>query len=345
MLHEIFMARALQLAKRALGYTYPNPLVGCVIVHQGKIIGEGWHHQAGQPHAEINAIRSVARQELLRESTLYVTLEPCAHYGKTPPCAEKIATLQIPHVVIGSRDYHEKVNGKGIKILKNAGIKVSTGILEQKCLALNKRFFTFHQKKRPYLILKWAQSADGFLDKDFKPTQISNPRAQQIVHQLRAEEQAILVGTQTALVDNPSLTTRKVYGENPIRILIDKNLRVPTTSKLLNAEAPTFIFNLLQEKKVQNLNFIKLNGEKPFIPQLLHQLYLNDIQSVIVEGGAFTLQQFIDLNLWDEAWVFTAEKCFLQRGTLAPKLKAASFSQEQIGDNDLKIYKNPSGGI
>ena len=206
---ELYIKRCIELAQKALGKTYPNPLVGSVIVHNGKIIGEGYHHKAGENHAEINAINSVENKELIPESTIYVSLEPCAHYGKTPPCALKIKELGFKKVVIGAMDSHDKVNGKGKKIIQDAGIEAVSGILEQDCINLNKRFFTYHEKKRPYIILKWAESGDGFLDKDFKPTPISNSLVNQFVHQLRADEHAILVGTQTALNDNPSLTDRK----------------------------------------------------------------------------------------------------------------------------------------
>ena len=220
MTDEFYLRRCIELAKKAAGDTYPNPLVGSVIVHNGKIIGEGYHEKAGEPHAEINAINSVKDSSVLPESTIYVSLEPCSHFGKTPPCALKLKEIGFKTVVIGTLDSHEKVNGKGKQILEDAGIKVVSGVLEKECRDLNKRFFTFHQKKRPYIILKWAQSADGFMDKNFQPYPISNDIVNQYTHQLRAEEHAILVGTQTALRDNPSLTVRNVSGKNPIRILI-----------------------------------------------------------------------------------------------------------------------------
>jgi diaminohydroxyphosphoribosylaminopyrimidine deaminase/5-amino-6-(5-phosphoribosylamino)uracil reductase len=228
------MNRCIELAKKARGNTYPNPLVGSVIVHNGVVIGEGYHKKAGEPHAEINAINSVKNKDLLQESTIFVSLEPCSHFGKTPPCANKIVECGIPNVVIGSLDPHEKVNGNGKRILENAGVNVVSGVLEKECKILNKRFFIFQKNKRPFILLKWAQSADGFIDKDFQPVQISNALSSQFVHQLIAEEHAIFVGTQTALRDNPRISTRNVFGRNPIRILIDKELKVPGSFNIYN---------------------------------------------------------------------------------------------------------------
>lgn len=247
MTDEFYIKRCIELAKKAAGNTYPNPLVGSVIVHKGKIIGEGYHKKAGEPHAEINAINSVKDSSVLPESTIYVSLEPCAHFGKTPPCALKLREIGFKSVVIGTLDSHEKVNGKGKQILEDAGIKVVSGVLEKECKDLNKRFFTFHKKKRPYIILKWAQSADGFMDKNFQPYPVSNDIANQFTHHLRADEHAILVGTQTALRDNPSLTVRNVSGKNPVRILIDFDLKVPSDFNIYNREAETLIFNSKKE--------------------------------------------------------------------------------------------------
>ncbi|NAW49947.1 bifunctional diaminohydroxyphosphoribosylaminopyrimidine deaminase/5-amino-6-(5-phosphoribosylamino)uracil reductase RibD [Elizabethkingia argentiflava] len=334
------MQRAIQLACKSLGNTYPNPLVGSVIVSQGRIIGEGWHHKAGEPHAEINAMNSVQDKEKLTTSTLYVTLEPCAHYGKTPPCAEKIIEWGIPKVVIGSMDPHEKVNGKGKALLEKAGVEVITGVLHQQCEDLNKRFFTFHRKQRPYIILKWAQSADGFMDKDLRPYKISNNLSLQKSHQLRADEHAILVGTQTVLNDNPDLTVREVKGNNPIRIILDRKLCIPSNYKVLNKEATTLIINEKEQKSEANLHWISLGFDQNLLTPLLDILYRKQIQSVIVEGGAYTLHQFIKQQLWDEAWVFTAENLHLNHGTKSPRLTHREFSIEQLRDNQLKIYKN-----
>ena len=333
-----YIRRCIDLAQNGLGTTYPNPLVGSVIVCEGKIIGEGWHRKAGEPHAEINAINSVKNKSLLRESEIYVSLEPCSHYGKTPPCALKIIELGFKKVIIGALDPSEKVNGKGVELIKNAGIEVVTGILEDECKKLNKRFFTFHQKKRPYIILKWAQSADGFLDKDFKPFQISNAWTKQFTHQMRASEHAILVGTKTALNDNPNLTTREIYGENPVRILIDFDLKTPNNFNIFNNESNTLIFNSIKNSEEKNLKFIKVE-RKNFLPQLMAKLYENQIQSVIIEGGRQTLQSFIDENLWDEVFVIKNGNLYLENGTPAPVFKFRPSNIKTLRDNEIVFYQ------
>ena len=315
--YEFYINRCIQLAEKAIGNTYPNPMVGAVIVHNGKIIGEGYHKKAGEPHAEINAINAVEDKSLLPESDIYVSLEPCSHYGKTPPCAVKLKEIGFKKVIIGCRDSHGKVDGKGIEILKNSGIEVVSGILENECRALNKRFFCFHEKKRPYIILKWAQSGDLFLDKDFQPTAIGNSLTKQFVHQLRSEEHAILVGTSTALVDNPSLTVREFSGKNPIRILLDFDLKIPSNFKILNDEAPTIIFNSVKNEEINNLKFIKIEKED-FLKNMMEKLHEEQIQSIIIEGGSFTLQKFIDEKLWDETIIIRNENLLLQNGTPAP---------------------------
>lgn len=335
---EFYIKRCIELAGKAIGKTYPNPLVGSVIVHNDKIIGEGYHHKAGENHAEINAINSVQDKSLIPESTIYVSLEPCAHYGKTPPCALKIKELGFRKVVIGAMDSHDKVNGKGKKIIQDAGINVVSGILEKECTELNKRFFTFHEKKRPYIILKWAQSGDGFMDKDFKPVSISNPLVNQFVHQLRADEHAILVGTNTALNDNPALTVRNVEGENPIRILIDFELKVPQTFNIYNHEAKTLIINSVKDEEKENIRFIKINKEN-FLNELMNALYKEHIQSVIIEGGRFTLQQFINEDLWDEAIVIKNTELLLEQGTKAPEFNIKSERAETLRDNLIQFYK------
>lgn len=339
MTDEFYIQRCIELAKKALGKTYPNPLVGAVIVHNDKIIGEGFHQKAGENHAEINAINSVKNKELLPDSTIYVSLEPCAHFGKTPPCALKLREIDFKKVVIGAMDSHDKVNGKGKKILEDAKIEVVSGILEQECEELNKRFFTFHRKKRPFIILKWAQSNDGFLDKNFQPTQIGNPLSKQFVHQLRSEEHAILVGTKTALTDNPSLTTREIKGRNPVRILIDFDLKVPTDFKIFTDEAETFVFNLIKEETKENINYIKIEREN-FLENLMKKLFDLQIQSVIIEGGSFTLQQFIDANIWDECIIIKNENLKLSNGTLAPKLSKTPSKTEKLRDNDVFYFNN-----
>ncbi len=335
---ELYIKRCIELAQKALGHTYPNPLVGSVIVHNGEIIGEGYHHKAGENHAEINAINSVKNKELIPESTIYVSLEPCAHYGKTPPCALKIKELGFKKVVIGAMDSHDKVNGKGKKIIQDAGIEAVSGILEKECVELNKRFFTYHEKKRPYIILKWAESADGFLDRDFKPTAISNAVANQFVHQLRADEHAILVGTQTALNDNPSLTVRNAEGVNPVRILIDFDLKVPSNFNIYNHEAKTLVLNTVKEGTEGSIQFIRLNKDN-FLQELMEALYKEQIQSVIIEGGRFTLQQFINANLWDEAIVIKNENLKLENGTKAPEFNHTALKNETFRDNTMSFFK------
>ncbi|WP_066441010.1 bifunctional diaminohydroxyphosphoribosylaminopyrimidine deaminase/5-amino-6-(5-phosphoribosylamino)uracil reductase RibD [Chryseobacterium sp. CCH4-E10] len=335
---EFYIKRCIELASKALGKTYPNPLVGSVIVYNDQIIGEGYHHKAGENHAEINAINSVHDKSLISESTIYVSLEPCAHYGKTPPCALKIKELGFKKVVIGAMDSHDKVNGKGKKIIQDAGIEVVSGVIEKECVQLNKRFFTFHEKKRPYIILKWAQSGDGFMDKDCKPVSISNSLVNQFVHQLRADEHAILVGTNTALNDNPTLTVRNVEGENPIRILIDFELKVPQDFNIYNQEARTIVINSLKDEEKGNIRFIKIEKEN-FLLELMNALYREQVQSVIIEGGRFTLQQFIDEDLWDEAIVIENKNLKLEKGTRAPEFNIKSERAETFRDNLIQFYK------
>lgn len=337
--HETYIQRCLELAEKALGKTYPNPMVGCVIVHNSVIIGEGFHEKAGENHAEINAINNVKNPELLKESTIYVSLEPCAHFGKTPPCAHRIVEIGFKKVVIGTLDSHDKVNGKGRQIIEDAGIEVVSGVLEKQCQELNKRFFTFHQKQRPYIILKWAASGDGFLDKDFQPTQIGNPLTKQFVHQVRSQEHAILVGTKTALTDNPSLTTREIVGRNPIRILIDFDLKVLQDFNLYNEEAPTIVFNSLKEITEGNIKFIKIE-KLDFLENLMNKLFELQIQSIIIEGGRFTLQQFIDDDLWDETMIIKNDKLHLFNGTKAPNFNYKQIKIKHFRDNIIEFYKN-----
>ena len=339
MTDEFYMQRCIELAQKAFGQTYPNPLVGAVIVYNDKIIGEGYHQKAGENHAEINAINSVENKALLPDSTIYVSLEPCAHFGKTPPCALKLKEIGFKKVIIGAMDSHDKVNGKGKKILEDAGIIVESGFLEKECEDLNKRFFTYHRKKRPFILLKWAESADGFLDKDFKPTQIGNSLSKQFVHQLRSGEHSILVGTNTALIDNPSLTTREIAGRNPVRILIDFDLKVPRNFEIFNLEAETIIFNSIHDVQNGNLNFIKIEKDN-FIKNMLSKLYDLQIQSVIIEGGSFTLQQFITENIWDECIIIKNENLSLKSGTPAPNFPKLPFKIENLRDNFISFYKN-----
>jgi len=336
---EFYIRRCIELAQKAIGNTYPNPLVGSVIVYNDKIIGEGYHHKAGENHAEINAINSVEDKSLISESTIYVSLEPCAHFGKTPPCALKIVELGFKKVVIGAMDSHDKVNGKGKKIIQDAGIEVVSGVLEKECIELNKRFFTYHEKRRPFIILKWAESGDRFMDKDFKPTQISNALTKQFVHQLRSNEHSILIGTMTALRDNPSLTTREIVGRNPIRILIDIDLKVPKDFNVYSNEAETLVFNSVKEGDEGNIKFIKTSREN-FIENMLKTLHELQIQSIIVEGGSLVLQQFIDAGLWDETIIIKNKNLVLENGTKAPRFSKTPIDTRDFRDNVIEFYKN-----
>jgi diaminohydroxyphosphoribosylaminopyrimidine deaminase/5-amino-6-(5-phosphoribosylamino)uracil reductase len=332
----LFMQRTLELARKGVGAVSPNPRVGCVIVHDGKIIGEGWHQKYGEAHAEVNAVGSVEDISLLKESTVYVNLEPCSHQGKTPPCADLLIHQQVKKVVIANGDPNPLVNGLGIKKLKAAGIEVVSGILEKEGRELNKRFFTFIEKKRPYIILKWAQSADGFVaHSNYESRWISNEYSRQLVHQWRSEEDAVLVGTRTAAHDNPALTVREWTGRNPVRIVIDRFLRLPETLRLFDQTEKTICYNLLKHEEHKNLLLIRL-GEEGFIEQLVEDLFRQNIQSVIVEGGAQTLQFFIDLKLWDEARIFTASR-FFGNGISAPIIQGHSKIETEIFGDKLAI--------
>lgn len=343
--NQTYMQRCIQLATQGLGNVATNPMVGSVVVHNGSIIGEGYHQQYGQAHAEVNAINAVENKELLSQSTLYVNLEPCSHYGKTPPCADLIIKHHIPRVVIGSVDYHSVVNGRGIEKLIKAGIDVTVGILEDECNELNKRFFTFHRKKRPYIIIKWAQTKDGFMDVKRtigsiqKPLKISNSESQKLLHQWRSQEQAIMVGTTTALLDNPQLTVREAQGKHPIRIVIDKNIRIPANYYLLDNTVPTLIFTALEQPATTNIEYIKIDFQKNTLPQIMQELWERNIQSVIVEGGATLLNSFINEGLWDEARVFIASEK-IGDGVKAPTLNQIAISENNIGDDTLYLFRN-----
>jgi diaminohydroxyphosphoribosylaminopyrimidine deaminase / 5-amino-6-(5-phosphoribosylamino)uracil reductase len=342
-IQETLMKQCIDLAVRGLGNVAPNPMVGCVIVCDGIIIGAGNHQQYGQAHAEVNAIKSVENKELLKNATLYVNLEPCAHFGKTPPCADLIIEHKIPYVVIGNVDTNSLVAGRGIKKLMEAGIDVKVGILEEECKKLNKRFFTFHEKKRPYIILKWAQSADGFIDikrnEENKgvPIQISNSDSKKLLHLWRSQEQAIMIGTNTALLDNPHLTVRDVEGKNPVRLTVDKWLRIPRHYHLFDKSTPTLIFTAVDEASQDNLEFVKIDFEQPVIPQVLNELYKRNIQSLIVEGGELLLNSFIDAGLWDAARVFISDKKLI-KGVNAPVLNASPVVRENISGDKLLFY-------
>jgi diaminohydroxyphosphoribosylaminopyrimidine deaminase/5-amino-6-(5-phosphoribosylamino)uracil reductase len=334
---ERYMQRALELAAMGLGTVSPNPMVGCVIVHEDQIIGEGFHQKYGEAHAEVNAINSVKDQSLLQNATAYVTLEPCSHWGKTPPCANLLVEKKIARVVIAAVDSNPLVGGKGIKILESAGITLISGVLEKEARIQNKRFFTQIEKKRPYVILKWAQTADGFVAKsDFSSKWISNSASRQLVHKWRAEEDGILVGKNTASYDDPSLNIREWVGENPIRLVIDSRLELPKTLKLFDQTIPTICFNTLKSEKLENLEYVKLS-ESFEIFELLDELAHRNIQSIIVEGGSFLLSKFIAAELWDEARVFTSQNKF-EAGIPAPTFNQISAESYQIQSDLLQIY-------
>ena len=330
--HEFYIKRCIELAQNGLGTTYPNPMVGSVIVHDNTIIGEGWHQKAGGPHAEVHAIRSVKNPELLPYSTIYVSLEPCSHYGKTPPCCDLIIEHKIPNIVIGTLDPFAKVAGNGMKRLVEAGRNVTVGILESDCNELNKRFFTFHNKKRPYIILKWAESQDGFLapltKEKIEPVWITNSFSRQLVHKWRTEEQAILVGTQTVIDDNPSLTARDWKGNNPIRIVLDQNKRISKENHIFDNQGKTFVLSS------DTLDYTKNIGI-----QIAEFLYTNDIQSVIIEGGKQTLQTFIDEDLWDEARIFRGTNFFTE-GIQSPTIHRKEGVKKTIVEDELLIFLN-----
>lgn len=353
-IHHLYMQRCLQIAKNAIGTARPNPAVGCVIVLNGKIIGEGFTSPYGGNHAEVNAILSVKNPLLLKKATLYVTLEPCSHFGKTPPCADLIVKHQIKKVIIGCIDTNPLVSGAGIEKLKHAGCEVITGVLETECLQHHKRFFSVQRKKRPYIILKWAATSNGFIapiTKEQKsPVWISNLYAQQLVHKWRSEEHAILVGTNTVLEDNPRLTVRNWGGRSPIRIVLDKRKSIPYASNVFDKNAKTIVIcdhnaakqtlSLQQENLSENILFESVDFSTNRALEICKILQKHRIKSIIIEGGRQTLQTFIDADLWDEARVFTASLSF-ENGVKAPKFSHQKMIDEQCIKNDnLKIYKN-----
>jgi diaminohydroxyphosphoribosylaminopyrimidine deaminase / 5-amino-6-(5-phosphoribosylamino)uracil reductase len=339
---QLFMQRCIELARLGTRSAYPNPLVGAVIVHDNKIIGEGYHQRYGEAHAEVNAVNSVKDKSLLKEATIYVSLEPCAHFGKTPPCADLLVEHQFKKVVIGCIDTFSEVSGKGIDRLKTNGIEVRVGVLEEECRNLNKRFFTFHEKKRPFIILKWAETVDGFIDKNRNSSTsginwITQAETQTLVHKWRSEEHAILVGTTTAINDNPSLTVRNTKGENPIRVLIDRNLKVKIEAAIYNAESRTIILNAVKSEEKGNLKFIQLDDFS--IKSIVNTLYEEKIQSIIIEGGEKTIQHFIDESLWDEARVLVGKISF-KEGLKAPALSFRPESQTDFYGDKIYHYKN-----
>ena len=342
------MQRCLLLAEHGLGLVAPNPMVGCVIVHNGKIIGEGFHHEYGGHHGEIVALESVKDKNLLEQSTLYVNLEPCAHFGKTPPCSDAIIQVKIPRVVIGCKDSNPEVAGKGIKKLKEAGVIVITGILEKENRELNRRFFTFHEKKRPFIILKWAQSSDGYIDhirddENDGPATISCEASRILVHKWRSEEQAIMVGTNTAILDNPRLTVRLWKGRNPLRVIPDRNLRLSEDLHLLDGSTPTLIVTALENKnavlKIPNTEYAFIKEDEGALETALNEVYKREIQSLIVEGGSLLLNFLQMHDLWDEARVFISPK-ILGDGIHAPQIDQKPISTENISEDRLYCYRN-----
>ncbi|HEY0272470.1 MAG TPA: bifunctional diaminohydroxyphosphoribosylaminopyrimidine deaminase/5-amino-6-(5-phosphoribosylamino)uracil reductase RibD [Chitinophaga sp.] len=334
---EIFMERCLQLAQLGAGYVAPNPMVGAVLVYEDRIIGEGYHRQYGQAHAEVNCLASVRPEDraLIPHSTLYVSLEPCAHHGKTPPCADLIVRENIPVCVVGCVDIFAKVAGKGIAKLEAAGVQVRTGVLEAACRELNRRFFTFHSLQRPYIVLKWAQSANGLLSgAGGQPVRISHPITDRLVHKWRSGEAAILVGANTALMDDPRLNNRHWTGGQPLRVVIDLHNKVPLTHQVYDASQPTV---WVTARTRPDHDHILVQGGEPVLPQLLAQLHARSVQSVLVEGGAFTLQQFIAAGLWDEARVIVGAKSIAQ-GVAAPVLTQAGLEQTLSLESDQLFF-------
>jgi diaminohydroxyphosphoribosylaminopyrimidine deaminase/5-amino-6-(5-phosphoribosylamino)uracil reductase len=338
-----YMHRCLQLAQYGVSYVAPNPMVGAVVVCNDVIIGEGYHRHYGQAHAEPNAIHSVKNPELLKQSTLYVSLEPCSHYGKTPPCADLIVSCGIPRVVIGTLDPNPKVSGRGVEILRKAGIEVTVGVLANECRELNKRFFIFQEQKRPYVLLKWAQTKDGFMDRKRtdrteSPLIISNNITKQLTHKMRAENQAILVGANTVLLDNPSLTVRNWSGKSPVRIAIDRQGRIPVDFNLLDGSIRTIVFTEIDQVDQQNIEFVKVDFSTNCIPAVLQKVYERNINSVLVEGGASILNSFIEAGLWDEANIEISNQSITD-GVSAPVLNAQPVSNDMFCGHKWLFFK------
>ncbi len=342
--HELYMQRCLQLAASGAGKVAPNPLVGAVLVYNGNIIGEGYHQQFGAAHAEVNCINSVPpdKKHLIKESTLYVSLEPCNHFGKTPPCTNLILEAAIREVLLAVVDPFEKVNGSGINKLKAAAVHVTTGVMEKEAYWQNRRFFTFNQKRRPYIILKWAQSENGKITAaDNSPVKISNEITNRLVHKWRSEEAAIMVGTNTARIDDPSLTTRFWTGRNPVRIVVDAKLKLPTSLKLFDGNTRTIILNTEKSGQSDANFFYQYNSSQTIPAAMVNMMNEQNLQSVIVEGGARLLQSFIESGTWDEARVITNRNLVIPQGIQAPQLENAFLLQrETIGSDDICFYKN-----
>jgi diaminohydroxyphosphoribosylaminopyrimidine deaminase/5-amino-6-(5-phosphoribosylamino)uracil reductase len=338
------MNRCLELAKQGAGFVTPNPMVGAILVHDGRIIGEGWHKNFGTSHAEVNCINSMKKEDRdkISSSVLYVSLEPCAHFGKTPPCTDLIINHKIPMVVIGCRDPFKEVSGKGMEKLKAAGVKVITGVMESECIQLNRRFFTFHLKHRPYVVLKWAETADGLIaGEKNERLLISNEFSIRLVHKWRSEEAAILVGTNTALLDDPELTTRNWSGISPVRLVVDMNLRLPHSLKIFNGKQRTIIFNKVKHDEDGMVQYYKITDDVSLVHQLVKALYQLKIQSVLVEGGARLLQSFIDKGMWDEIRVVKNEELKINKGLVAPVFKMHESREEcKLAGDCIRIYHN-----
>jgi diaminohydroxyphosphoribosylaminopyrimidine deaminase/5-amino-6-(5-phosphoribosylamino)uracil reductase len=337
---EYFMRRALELALSGQGHVSPNPMVGCVIVYEDKIVGEGWHQKYGEAHAEVNAVQAVDDKEILKESTVYVNLEPCSHFGKTPPCADMLISHDVKKVVVANLDSNPLVAGAGIRKLRSSGIEVITGILEADGNHLNRRFFTDIKRNRPYVILKWAETTDGFIAREnYESKWISNDLSRQLVHKWRTEEDAVLVGTRTASHDNPTLNVRNWTGRDPVRIVVDRFLRLSDKLHLFDGKQKTICYNVMRHEEHRNILLVRI-GEEDFISNLLQDLSKQKIQSVIIEGGAQILNSFIDLNLWDEARVFISPNSF-GKGVSSPALHGNLVSEEFVGNDVLRFYSNP----
>ena len=339
-----YMARCLQLARGGEGFVAPNPMVGAVVVHDGQIIGEGYHRQFGGPHAEVNAIASVSHPELLSDSTLYVSLEPCSHYGKTPPCAELIIKKHIPRVVVACMDPFPQVSGRGVEMLRNAGVEVVTGVLESEAKKLNKAFMTFQEKHRPYIILKWAQSADGFIGRDKErrmtegPLWITGNSERILVHKWRVTEQAILVGGETVRADNPKLNVREWTGNSPIRLILSGSGNLPSNLAMNDLIGPQVIFTFFPDKvNMPRSVVVKLNKNEPSAIQILDYLHKWGIQSLLIEGGSAVLNHFMSLGLWDEARVFQGYQV-LGSGVKAPGVMGRLISQQVFSNSRLDIF-------
>ena len=342
--HTHYMMRCIEQAKKGAGFVAPNPMVGAALVHDDRIIGEGYHQQYGQAHAEVNCIQSVKEEDkhLIQKSTLYVSLEPCAHTGKTPPCTDLIIEHNIPKVVIGCTDIFAAVNGKGIEKLKNAGIEIIEGILEKEAMDLNKRFFTFHQQKQPYIILKWAQSRNHKIaHADYSRVQITNDYTNRLVHRWRSDEAGIIVGTNTALQDNPSLNVRHWTGKDPIRLVVDMNLRLPNNLKIFNREQETVIFNATKQERKENILFYKIEKTESFVKEILKACYEMNIQSILIEGGNKLAESFINAGAWNEARVIENTSMIINNGLRAPVLTNHHLmGNETISTDLISYYQN-----